>query len=207
MFTGIVQGKAVVLAISGSEHLKSYKISFPPSTLTAVTRGASIAINGTCLTVTDFDESESWAVFDVMQETLKLTNIGALSRASEVNFERAATIGDEIGGHLMSGHIYHTVEVANITASPQQHTISFKTPKNLQKYLLPKGFAGLNGCSLTLGDVNSEEFNVHLIPETLEVTTFASISIGDRINLEVDPQTQAIVDTVERVLAQKKPAE
>lgn len=206
MFTGIVQGKARVLEISGSEHLKSYKLSFPPTTLAGVTRGASIAINGTCLTVTTFDQKKNWAVFDVMHETLKLTNLGFLATESEVNFERAATIGDEIGGHLMSGHIYHTVEVTSITASPQQHTICFKTPESLQKYLLPKGFAGLNGCSLTLGDVSADEFNVHLIPETLEVTTFSSLAIGNLVNLEIDPQTQAIVDTVERVMAQKRPA-
>jgi riboflavin synthase len=203
MFTGIVQGTATMLQVSGTKALKTLRIQFPKGSLKHVTKGASIAINGTCLTVTEFDIKTDIARFDVIEETLKLTNIGHLGKASAVNFERAAAVGDEIGGHLMSGHIHTTVRVSKIDKTPENCTLYFETPTIYHKYLLTKGFAGLNGCSLTLGKVNDTEFCVHLIPETLGVTTFKDSNIGDRVNLEIDSQTQTIVDTVERVLLSK----
>lgn len=206
MFTGIVQGKASILEISGTDNLKTLKIGFPDGALKNISKGASIAINGTCLTATAFDLEQNWANFDVILETLKLTNLGSLQESDQVNFERAAAIGDEIGGHLMSGHIHCSVEICKIDSANDVHTVYFTTPENLQKYLLPKGFAGLNGCSLTLGEVSNESFSVHLIPETLEVTTFGELKVDDAVNLEIDPQTQTIVDTVERFMSTKKPA-
>ncbi len=202
MFTGIVQGLAQIRAIEGSEDLKQLKVRFPEHALEGVTRGASIAINGVCLTVTEFSCTTNEAAFDVMFETLDKTNLGTLRVGDSVNFERAARIGDEIGGHLMSGHVSCTVVVSRIEKQGQRHSIYFNTPPQFAPYLLPKGFAGLNGCSLTLGETVAEEFSVHLIPETLAVTTFGQLRDGDRVNLEVDPQTQTIVDTVRTVLAQ-----
>lgn len=205
MFTGIVQGKAIVLCIDKGDNLYSFEIKFPGNALLNVERGASIAINGTCLTVTDFDVDESKACFDVMKETLSKTNLKSLSVGAEVNYERAARIGDEIGGHMMSGHIYSTVKILNVLNTQENCSIFFETPPDARKYLLTKGFVGLNGCSLTLGDVSDESFNVHLIPETLDVTTFRDAQAGQLVNLEIDPQTQAIVDTVEAVLKSKNP--
>lgn len=200
MFTGIVQGLATIDSIEGHSTFRRLKVRFPPDSLNNVQKGASIALNGTCLTVTSFDELDSTACFDVIEETLDKTNLGALAEESRVNFERAARIGDEIGGHLMSGHVHTSVEVIAVNKQPDNVTIELKTPGKLKQYLLEKGFVGLNGCSLTLGRVDSESFEVHLIPETLSVTTFGSTIPGDKINLEVDPQTQAIVDTVEKAL-------
>lgn len=206
MFTGIVQGIAIISEITGSDSLKTLLISFPEDALRKVSKGASIAINGTCLTVTSFDQDKNIASFDVMLETLKLTNLATLAPGSKVNFERAASIGDEIGGHLMSGHIHSSVEILDVAASNEAYSITFKTPSKLGKYLLSKGFVGLNGCSLTIGEASVDTFNVHLIPETLAVTTFGDLKPGDKVNLEIDPQTQTIVDTVERVMETKKPA-
>ena len=206
MFTGIVQGQAEVLSISGSNKLKTFTIKFPKDTLTNVVKGASIALNGTCLTVTSFDLDQNLATFDVMFETLRFTNLGSLCTSDKINFERAASIGDEIGGHLMSGHIYCSVEISRISATDETYSIYFSMPQKAKKYILPKGFVGLNGCSLTIGDVDEHEFSVHLIPETLGVTTFGALSVGASVNLEIDPQTQTIVDTVERLLESKKPA-
>lgn len=206
MFTGIVQGKAKITHISGSDKLKTFTVSFPEKVLANVKKGASIALNGTCLTVTSFDIDKSIADFDVMHETLKLTNLGQLNIDDLVNFERAASIGDEIGGHLMSGHISAKVKVIDLKDEDQEYTITFETEQELGKYILPKGFVGLNGCSLTIGETKENTFNVHLIPETLAVTTFGQLRVGELVNLEIDPQTQAIVDTVEKVLALKKPA-
>ena len=203
MFTGIVQGLATIVAIEGSSELKQLRVNFPENALEGVSRGASIALNGVCLTVTEFSIAKSEACFDVMFETLDKTNLGLLQTGSCVNYERAARIGDEIGGHLMSGHISCTVSVTRIDTQKERHSIFFATPPAFARYLLPKGFAGLNGCSLTLGDVIGDEFAVHLIPETLAVTNLSNLGPGDSVNLEIDPQTQTSVDTVQAVLEQR----
>lgn len=203
MFTGIVQGIAQVLTISGSNHLITISLRFPEHALANLSQGASIAINGVCLTVTGFDLFRSEADFDVMQETLRVTNIGKLNVGDQVNFERAACFGKEIGGHLMSGHVHTTVALTRRIESQNNVTLYFENPQALKKYLMPKGFVGLNGCSLTLGEQVADEFCVHLIPETLNTTTFGQAKPGDLINLEIDPSTQAIVDTVERYLGSR----
>ena len=201
MFTGIVQGLAKIQTIKTGKDFKSLIIQFPSKHLVDLKKGASIAINGTCLTVTN--STHDTAQFDVIQETLSVTNLNTLQPDDIVNFERAAKFGDEIGGHLMSGHIHETVTIKHIRKSEDNHTIYFETPQSFQHYLFPKGFAGLNGCSLTLGEVNQEEFCVHLIPETLRMTTFNNSKVGDKINLEIDSHTQSIVDTVNRIMTQQ----
>jgi len=204
MFTGIVQGIAVINSISGNPELKTFQVQFPGSSLTGLQRGASIALNGACLTVTEFDSDSGTAHFDVMQETLDKTNLSGLTSGDSVNFERAARLGDEIGGHSMSGHVHTTVPLMRRVHSDDNCTLFFKTPQRFRRYLLSKGYVGLDGCSLTLGEVNDAEFCVHLIPETLNVTKFGDMEVGELVNLEIDPQTQAIVDTVERVLAERQ---
>ncbi len=201
MFTGIVQGTAEVLAIEPADQFIALNLEFPSSAGTNFAHGASIALNGTCLTVRQFDGSRVW--FDAIASTLKLTNLGELTAGSRVNFERAAKIGDEIGGHLMSGHIIDTVKITAIERTDTNCCISFERPAKYVRYLLDKGFVGLNGCSLTMTDVTDETFSVWLIPETLERTLFGQAQVGDRVNLEIDPQTQAIVDTVESYLTSR----
>ena len=141
-----------------------------------------------------------------LKETLEKTNLGRLKTGDAVNLERAARFGDEIGGHVMSGHIMTTTQITRIERSEFNRTVWFALPTELKPYILSKGFVGLDGCSLTIGDVAETEFNVHLIPETLTRTLFGSRKEGDVINIEVDPQTQAVVDTVMRVMAQQNPA-
>jgi len=204
MFTGIVQGQAKVVDIKGDDKHKTFTFEFPKESLLKLQTGASIAINGTCLTVTRFSLELNQASFDAIQETLTLTNLQDLNVNSLVNYERAATVGDEIGGHIMSGHIQGTCKVTRLEKTPENCTIFFSYPPKFQKYLLPKGFVGINGCSLTLGETIDSEFCVHLIPETLKVTGFGECKVGVMFNLEIDNQTQTIVDTVERVLSIKK---
>lgn len=203
MFTGIVQGQAVLNDKKGDDKHSSLRFTFPNGALANIQTGASIAINGTCLTVTEFDIENSTACFDAISETLKLTNLGLLKPGDSVNYERAAKVGDEIGGHMMSGHIFCSVELMDIQKSPENCSLFFKLNKDIAPYILAKGFVGLNGCSLTIGEVTEQYFNVHLIPETLKLTTFDTLKLGDKVNLELDSQTQAIVDTVEKVLARK----
>lgn len=199
MFTGIVQGMAEVIAIEKQEEFQTHTLRLDSSLNAGLTIGASVAHNGCCLTVTQID-GES-IKFDLMQETLKLTNLGHLQVGEWVNIERAARFGDEIGGHTMSGHIMTMATIIDIQESEYNRTVWFEIDPQWMKYILPKGFIGLDGCSLTIGDVIDHRFCVHLIPETMTRTLFGRRQIGEHVNVEIDPQTQAIVDTVERVLA------
>lgn len=205
MFTGIVQGTGKIVHIhQPSADFRSHTVALPEHMAHNLQIGASIAHNGCCLTITQINGNQ--ATFDLMAETLAKTNLGSLKTGDSVNLERAARFGDEIGGHPMSGHIIATTPISRIEHSAHNRTLYFRLPPQLAAYILPKGFIGLDGCSLTIGDVTAHEFNVHLIPETLQRTLFGSRQAGDRINIEIDAQTQAIVDTVERVLAQRKAA-
>lgn len=201
MFTGIVQGQATVTAIEKLDQFMRLQLTLPPERADNLQLGASIAVNGTCLTVTGFEGNS--VSFDLIMETLRVTNLGLLSIGDRVNFERAARFGDEIGGHLLSGHIHDQVSIWNIERTDTNCILWFEVDPRWMKYILPKGFVALNGCSLTIGEVQENRFNVYLIPETLSITVFGTATVGDRVNLEVDPHTQAVVDTVERYMTQR----
>ncbi|ELY5144587.1 riboflavin synthase subunit alpha [Vibrio vulnificus] len=202
MFTGIVQGTAEVVIIEAKESFQTHTIRLCGEMLSGLAIGASVAHNGCCLTVTKI--AGDLVSFDLMQATLKLTNLGTLRVGDRVNIERAAKFGDEIGGHSMSGHISTTAKIDQIIDTPNNRTIWFKLPyDDAMKYILAKGYIGVDGCSLTIGEVEADRFNVHLIPETLNRTLFGQRNVGESVNIEFDPQTQAIVDTVERVLMSK----
>jgi len=202
MFTGIVQGIATVITAELKNQFMQLTLELPDNHTDNLQTGASIAVNGTCLTITAFDGNR--VRFDLIMETLRVTNLGTLQAGSKVNFERAARIGDEIGGHLLSGHVHTQASICQIEQPQDNRIIWFEAEPELMKYILPKGFVALNGCSLTIGEVKENRFNVYLIPETLTVTTFGDASIGTKINLEVDSHTQAVVDTVERYMQQKE---
>ncbi|MGL0933663.1 riboflavin synthase subunit alpha [Vibrio vulnificus] len=202
MFTGIVQGTAEVVIIEAKESFQTHTIRLCGEMLSGLAIGASVAHNGCCLTVTKI--AGDLVSFDLMQATLKLTNLGTLRVGDRVNIERAAKFGDEIGGHSMSGHISTTATIDQIIDTPNNRTIWFKLPyDDAMKYILAKGYIGVDGCSLTIGEVEADRFNLHLIPETLNRTLFGQRKVGESVNIEFDPQTQAIVDTVERVLMSK----
>lgn len=197
MFTGIVQGIAVVEEVTAATGLSTFAIRLPDNSAEGVTIGASVAINGTCLTVTR--QVGNTLFFDAMQETLRLTTLGDLKPGHSVNFERAARIGDEIGGHLLSGHIHTAANVVEILRPENNVTIWFDVPEGWARYIFPKGYIAINGASLTISEVEGSRFNVHLIPETLRATTFGTIVEGMKVNIEIDSQTQTIVDTLARL--------
>ena len=200
MFTGIVQGRGEVVTLSGDELVRL--VVRVPS-VEGLTRGASIAINGVCLTAVEWQDHD--VSFDVIGETLRVTNLGALKPGDAVNVERAARYGDEIGGHLLSGHVHAMARVVRLEEQGENLAVTLQVDPELGRYLMPKGYVALDGCSLTLGpQIDNGQFQVFLIPETREVTVIESRAIGDTINLEIDTQTQAIVDTVERVLASRE---
>lgn len=203
MFTGIVQGLGEVVAIASSGGITRLTIRMPGDELVGLATGASIAINGTCLTVVGWQDMD--VSFDVIDETLKLTNLGALQVGDRVNIERAARFGDEIGGHLLSGHIHGQALVERVDSDDDNVAVWWSVSQSLHKYILPKGYVALNGCSLTVGEAQVEGlFSVHLIPETRRITTFEAVRVGDHLNVEIDTQTQAIVETVERVMADRQ---
>lgn len=207
MFTGIVQGVGTVVDIIEKENFRTHILELDNSLIDNLQIGASIAHNGCCLTVTAINGRQ--ISFDLMQETLIVTNLGELKVGQAVNIERAARFGDEIGGHQMSGHILFTAQVTEVIKTENNCQIWFSIPQQYQRFVFSKGYIGIDGISLTIGDVKEGKqatdktesfFNVNLIPETLQRTNIGSRKAGDRINIEIDPQTQAIVETVERVL-------
>jgi riboflavin synthase len=205
MFTGIVQGTAEIIAVEEKELFRTHIVRLPEELLPGLALGASVAHNGCCLTVTAIEGD--CVSFDLIKETLRITNLGELKVGDVVNIERAAKFSDEIGGHLMSGHIMTTAEICKIIQSENNREVWFKLQDASQiKYILHKGFVGIDGISLTVGDVTKSKFCVHLIPETLERTTLGAKKLGHKVNIEIDPHTQAIVETVERVLAQREAA-
>ncbi len=201
MFTGIVQGTALITQVIEKENFRTHIIELSDEMLDNLCTGASIAHNGCCLTVTHIDGH--YVSFDLMRETLQVTNLGELEVGGQVNVERAACIGNEIGGHLMSGHILFTASVTQINETINNYQIWFEIPEEYKRFVFSKGYIGIDGISLTIGDVKGSRFNINLIPETLQRTNIATRKIGDKINIEIDPQTQAIVETVERIMSNK----
>lgn len=202
MFTGIVSGKGHVQKIIKSKDYVSLIIKAPKGFSKNLTKGASVSVNGVCLTVkkgkTDILE------FDVIEETLQKTNLKDISKSSKVNLERSMTAKTEIGGHLVSGHIHGTGEVLKVVNRQTTKDLQIKIPTSLREYFFYKGYVALNGCSLTIGKVLKTSFYIHLIPETVTVTTFKDIKKGDLINIEIEQATINTVETVKRVMSERK---
>lgn len=205
MFTGIVQGTAEIVAIEEAEAFRTHVVSLPEHLRQGLELGASVAHNGVCLTVTAIEGER--VSFDLMRETLRVTNLGALREGDRVNIERAARFGDEIGGHAMSGHVMAMAVLVELDQAPNNRRLWFEVPHALGRFLFDKGYIGVDGISLTIGATrpatatHAPRFCVDLIPETLSRTILVDRVPGDRVNIEIDPQTQAIVESVERVLA------
>jgi riboflavin synthase len=146
--------------------------------------------------------SKSAVSFDIMQESLGVTNLGKLEEGDLVNIERAAQFGDEIGGHMVSGHVDAQVEIVEIESPENNRIVTFALPREYVRFVFKKGFIALDGASLTVArlDRASSRFSVYLIPETLRRTTLGRKGVGDLVNIEIDRATQAIVETVAMLL-------
>ena len=198
MFTGIVQAYREVLRVTDETDLRRLQIDMAGFT-DDLQLGASVAINGTCLTATRIVDEVVW--FDVIRETLDTTNIGELKEGDFVNLERSFRVGDEVGGHIFSGHIATKVYVVSIDQSDNLRKLWFGVEPKWLRYVMHKGYVSLEGASLTVSDLDlpAGKFAVSLIPETIERTTLGRVVIGDQVNLEVDSQTQSVIATVERL--------
>jgi riboflavin synthase len=206
MYTGIVQACAPVVRVDSKPGLKTYAVEIPEALVAGLQLGASVSIDGVCQTVVRIAGAQ--VTFDAMEETLRKTTIGAIAEGRQVNVERSATLGDEIGGHALAGHVRGTAEIVDVQTRENNRASTFRVPAAWMSYIFPQGFIALDGASLTIVDVDRDQatFRVSFIPETLKRTTFGFKSAGDRVNVEIDSRTQIIVDTVERVLAQRPPA-
>lgn len=202
MFSGIVQGKGKVLKIISYKNHISIEISSPKNFNKNLKKGMSVSVNGVCLT--SLDDGKKSLKFDVINETLSKTNICKSKKGSIVNLERSITASTEIGGHLMSGHIHFSGKVEKIKTKNTNKDIQINFPTKYKEYIFEKGYIGVNGCSLTLGKVNKNSFYVHLIPETLEVTNLNDLKKGSLVNIEIDQNTIAVVETVKNSLAAQK---
>jgi riboflavin synthase len=199
MFTGIVETTGSVLAISSGQE--SSRITFAaPGVLTDAQIGGSIAVNGVCLTVTQFDQDSFTA--DLMEETLKRSALGALNLGDSVNIERAMPLTGRLGGHIVQGHVDAVATVRSIEPREDWTLITFDLPRDIARYVVEKGSITVSGVSLTVVKVSEPAevqpwFSVSLIPTTLKDTTLGKIGVGSEVNLEVD----ALAKYVERILA------
>ena len=197
MFTGIVAGTGTIREMSGQEVVRIV-IDFQSVTTDNLETGASVSIDGACLTVVDINSPI--ISFDVIPETLQKTTLGAKSAGSSVNLERALKMGDELGGHLLSGHILGMGEITERVEGKENLDLRISCPNHIMKFIQEKGYIAIDGISLTIGNDDETSFSLHLIPETLALTTISDKQVGEKVNIEVDSMTQTIVTTVERIL-------
>lgn len=182
MFTGIITDIGTIISVEKQENLRAViKTNFD---MAGVAIGASIACSGVCLTVVSKDSS-SFAV-DISSETIACTTIASWQKNTKVNLERPLRMGDELGGHMVSGHVDAIATIVDITQNADSYIVTVLAPNHLSKFIVAKGSVTLDGVSLTVNEVHGDNFKVNLIPHTLNNTTFASIVSGDKVNLEID---------------------
>ncbi len=182
MFTGIITdiGRVASLKVEGDMHAR---ITTAYDTA-KIDIGASIASDGVCLTVVDL--GPDWYAVDISAETLSKTNIGGWKAGSRVNLERALRVGDELGGHIVSGHVDGVAKVISVEGEGDSTRVSFRVPQDLARFIAPKGSVALNGTSLTVNEVEGDVFGINLISHTKDVTNWGDVASGDLINLEID---------------------
>ena len=202
MYSGITRGLFSVVALEPRDGVTRFSVELSPELAHDAQIGASVAVDGVCLTLVE--RTGTRLSFEVIAETQSLTTLGEMHVGRKVSIERSAKVGDELGGHDVYGHAIGTGKIVKTERVGEQLDLTIEVPASWMKFILHKGFIALDGSSLTVGDVDpAGRFDVHLIPETQRLTNFANKRVGDRINVELDPRTVAIVETVERVLDQR----
>ncbi|GGH20541.1 riboflavin synthase alpha chain [Cribrihabitans marinus] len=182
MFTGIVTDMGTIIELEQAGDLRArIRTAYDTSRIDI---GASIACDGVCLTVIAL--GDDWYDVQVSAETVSKTNLGDWTPGRRVNLERALKVGDELGGHIVSGHVDGVAEVVALRDEGDSTRVTLRAPDDLARFIAPKGSVALNGTSLTVNEVDGAEFGINFIPHTKEVTTWGDVSVGDRVNLEVD---------------------
>lgn len=199
MFTGIIQGIAKIKKIKEKKNFRTHIIKLPKNMVSNLKLGSSLSNNGCCLTVSNI--KKNLVSVDIIKETLNKTNLGHLNIGDKINIEKSMNLKDQIGGHIMSGHITTTAKIIKIFQSINNYVICFILKDfNFMKFVFYKGFIGIDGISLTVNKIYKNTFYVSLIPTTLLLTTIGLKKVGQYVNVEIDFQTQIIVESVERFL-------
>ena len=183
MFTGIVTDVGRVRAVRETERDRRFEIETAFDTA-GMDLGASVSHAGCCLTVVD--KGPGWLAVEVSGETLSKTTLGEWTEGRRVNLERAARLGDELGGHIVSGHVDGVGEVVSVGPEGGSHRVEIRAPRPLHRFIAPKGSITVEGVSLTVNEVADDIFGVNIIPHTWEVTTLGGLSAGSKVNLEID---------------------
>ena len=191
MFTGIVTDVGQVLALQQEGDLRA-RISTDYD-VGGIDIGASIACQGVCLTVVDKGTSpQGWFDVQISAETVSKTNLTGWAVGKRLNLERALKLGDELGGHIVSGHVDGVAEVVGLMPEGDSLRVTFRAPRDLAKFIAPKGSVALNGTSLTVNEVDGCDFGINFIPHTRSVTTWGEVALGDMVNLEVDTMARYV---------------
>ncbi|WP_374534828.1 riboflavin synthase [Phenylobacterium sp.] len=183
MFTGIVTDVGRLRAVRETNRDLRFEVetSFDLST---IDMGASISHAGCCLTIVE--KGEGWFAVEISNETLGLTTLGSWKEGDPINLERAARVGDELGGHIVSGHVDGVGEVISVDSEGGSHRVKIRVPRPLHRFIAPKGSITVDGVSLTVNEVEDDVFGVNLIPHTWDVTTLGRLKPGSKVNLEID---------------------
>ncbi len=184
MFTGIIQSVGKIISITPGSVDTRLSVDVGHMAFDDVKMGESISINGACMTVVAFDENSFSA--DVSRESLAMTTLGRLETGSAVNLERAMRLSDRLGGHLVSGHVDGVGQITQRVTEGRSIKFGIRVPNELAKYIAHKGSVCIDGVSLTVNEVNNNEFSLQIIPHTLQETIFSDYSVGDDVNIEVD---------------------
>ena len=196
MFTGIVSGTAPILRIAEGDGIRKITVDLGDFS-DGLETGASVSLDGVCMTVVSMDSGE--VTFDAISETLDRTTLSDRSEGDRLNVERSMRLGDELGGHILSGHVMGTAEIIESRTVGEGLDLLISIPDGCSPFILEKGFIAVDGMSLTVGKCDEGSFGLHIIPETLRITTLDNKVVGDRVNIEIDSRTQAVVETMLRM--------
>ncbi len=196
MFTGIVTGTAPILRIDEGEGFRKITVELGDF-LDGLETGASVSLDGVCMTVVSIDSG--MVAFEAISETLDRTTLSERSEGDLLNVERSMRLGDELGGHILSGHVMGTAEIIQSRTVGEGLDLLISIPDGCSPFIMEKGFIAVDGMSLTVGKCDEESFGLHIIPETLRITTLDKKVVGDRVNIEIDSRTQAVVETMLRM--------
>ncbi|HWK95810.1 MAG TPA: riboflavin synthase [Pseudolabrys sp.] len=200
MFTGIVTDLGEIRSVDARANNLSRLTIYTRYPRAELIEGASVACNGVCLTVVDTGEEDgrTWFAADAAAETLAITTVGRWHHGTRINLERPLKIGDELGGHLVAGHVDGLAKVVARDDMTDMARFTLRAPPALSRFIAPKGSVALDGVSLTVNDVKGDDFTVLIIPHTLSVTTFGALKAGDDINLEVDTMARYAARLMDR---------
>jgi riboflavin synthase len=186
MFTGIIKNIGIIVGIDKTRGDTRFIIQCDTMDFDTLETGASVCHEGCCLTALNIDNQATTFAVDVSQESLDKTTLGSWNVGTKINLERSLCMGDELGGHLVSGHVDGVARLESIVKEGDSHRLKFKVPFHLARFVAPKGSVALDGISLTVNEVEGNIFGVNIIPHTWDVTTLGDLKVGDELNLEVD---------------------